>query len=131
MLRRVVIALIIVSLSKFNFFQTQLMILKTSFIIIYQGWVQPFRGKSRNNLEISNETLILINTYFLIVYSDFVGSPEVRYQMGWVNVAFLTFMLLTNILMLVMDLGRNCRKQCKERALKKKRAQNMLKKSQV
>ena len=72
MLRRVAIAFIIVSLFLYNYFQTQLMILLTSFIIIYQGWVRPFNKSSRNRLEIVNEIFILVNTYFLIIYSDFV-----------------------------------------------------------
>ena len=119
MLRRVAVAFIIVSLSMFNFFQIQLTVLMTSFFIIYQGWVKPFKGKKRNKLEFTNETLILINTYFLFMYSDFVYSPDVRYQMGWVNLTFLGLMLLINVGMMILDVFGSFKEKMRQRRLKK------------
>ena len=44
-----------------------------------------------------NETLVLLNSYFLFLFSDFVVNPEDRYLMGWVNIVLLGLMVATNI----------------------------------
>jgi len=75
MARRVVIAFNIVAFTNRSYFQTQITLLLTSFVIIYQGWVDPFSTKGRNTHELINEVLILFNAYFLIVFSDFVPDP--------------------------------------------------------
>lgn len=75
MARRVVIAFNIVALTNRGYFQTQITLLLTSFVIIYQGWVRPFNSKKRNRHEVINEVLILLNAYFLIVFSEFVPDP--------------------------------------------------------
>ena len=72
-------------------------------MIIYQGWVKPFKLPLQNRQEMTNEVLILLNTYFLFLYSDFVGKPEVRYQMGWVNVGFLGSMVAINLLIITKE----------------------------
>ena len=50
-----------------------------------------------------------MNTYFLIVYSDFVGDAETRYTMGWVNIGGLAIMLFFNLFIIGRD-------QCKRTA---------------
>ena len=40
-------------------------------------------------MEFANELCILLNTYFMIVYSDFVRDPEARYEMGWYNLGIM------------------------------------------
>ena len=65
--------------------------------ILYQGWYNPYILKEFNTKELINETFIQLNTYFLIVYSDFVGDAETRYTMGWVNVFGLALMVLFNL----------------------------------
>ena len=87
-------------------------------MIIYQGWVSPFSTKSRNLNEFVNEVLILINAYFLIVYSDFVVDPQVRYDMGWVNVIFLASLLAYNVGNMLIDTVRNAKKYLAKRKIR-------------
>ena len=44
-----------------------------------------------------------MNTYFLIVYSDFVGDAETRYIMGLVNIVCLAIMLFFNLFIIGRD----------------------------
>ena len=43
----------------------------------------------------------MLNCYFVLLYSDFLSDVEVRYQVGWVNVGFLTLMILTNAVVII------------------------------
>ena len=75
MVRRVAMAFIIVMIAQESYLQIQLLILKTSFVLYYNGNVWPFERRINNRLELTNELCILLNTYFLIIYSDFVSNP--------------------------------------------------------
>ena len=48
------------------------------------------QGRIANSIELFNQTIILFTTYFMLLYSDFVGSVEGKYALGWWNL----FMLL-------------------------------------
>ena len=43
----------------------------------------------------------MLNCYFVLLYSDFLSDVEARYQVGWVNVGFLTLMILTNAVVII------------------------------
>ena len=43
----------------------------------------------------------MLNCYFVLLYSDFLSDVEVRYQVGWVNVGFLTLMILINAVVII------------------------------
>ena len=78
MLRRVSLTLLIVSLSRWNWAQIQLIIFLNSLMLIYQGWFRPYSLREYNNRELGNEILIQINSYFLFIYVDFMPDPETR-----------------------------------------------------
>ena len=69
--------------------------------MLYIGQVKPFVSGFQNNLELSNETLVLVNTYFMIIYSDFVPDPYIRSQMGLVNICILGLMILVNLCLII------------------------------
>ena len=43
----------------------------------------------------------MLNCYFVLLYSDFLSDVEARYQVGWVNVGFLTLMILINAVVII------------------------------
>ena len=71
------------------------------FMIIFQGWVKPFVRRFRNNMELTNEAIVLVSTYFLCFYSSFVPDPEIRYMLGWYNIWVFIFMILINLTILL------------------------------
>ena len=77
--------------------------------------VSPFATPIQNSIELTNETLILINTYFMIIYSDFVPDPYTRSLMGDVNNAILALMILINLFIIVKsqiaDIKHRCRRK--------------------
>ena len=85
----------------YNWLQTQIIVFKCSLILIYIGYVRPFVTPIQNGIELTNETLILINTYFMIIYSDFVPDPKTRSLMGSVNNLILALMILINLFIIL------------------------------
>ena len=70
-------------------------------MIIYQGLVKPYKLPSHNNKELTNEAFIQLNSYFLLVFADFVPDADTRYTMGWFNVSCLGLMVGFNTALLV------------------------------
>ena len=70
MLRRLCLASIIIYLPKHPFAQVQLICFTMSLQVIFIGYSMPFSIPWMNKLEVSNEFLVLISSYFLFMYSD-------------------------------------------------------------
>jgi hypothetical protein len=51
-------------------------------MIIYVVSIKPFRLKMKNNLEIFNEILILIISYHLIFYTDYLTDENIKSKLG-------------------------------------------------
>lgn len=62
-------------------------------LMIYTGYVSPYTTSYKNKLEICNETILLLAVYCLILFTEFVPDPEIRYQNGWAMI-FVTFTLI-------------------------------------
>ena len=66
----------------------------------YQGWYCPLLLPEHNRKELINELFIQLNTYFMLVYSDFVADRNTRYTMGFVNIGCLGLMLVFNLIVI-------------------------------
>ena len=95
-----------------------------SLIIMYQGMVRPYDLKMQNRLEMFNEVMIMLNCYFLFLFSEFLPDPEVRYQMGWVNIGMLSIMILVNTTIIIFN---KCKSMYKFAKLNKIKRKNMKK----
>ena len=124
-LRRAALAVLIVVVPHYNWLQTQMVIFTCSLVLIFVGIVRPFARPLLNHLELINETFVLSNTYFVIIYSDFVPEPEVRYGAGWVNCALLLVMILTNLCSILFHQVGACKHWCRLRGLKREYEKNM------
>ena len=68
---------------------------------MFVGYVKPFALPQVNTVELINETLTLLTTYSLFLFTDFVPDAQVRYTMGWA-VIFLTLMLVVTNLYVIL-----------------------------
>ena len=62
-------------------------------MIIYLKWYRPFEEKARINIETFNEVTIIVMTYFLFCFTDFVPEPEIRNDLG----SYYNYVTFTNI----------------------------------
>ena len=97
MLRRLIMVILIIIFINYSYAQVMLITFTSSLVMIFQGWFSPYKDPIVNRLELFNEAMIVINTYFLFLYTDFVPSPEDRYTMGWANIGLLSIMVLPNL----------------------------------
>ena len=88
----------------------------------YTGFAKPFNLPIQNNLEIVNETLILLNSYFMLLYSDFVIDVKARYTMGWSNIGVIVALVCSNLVLMTYIQGRNAYQKIKLVLFKRKQA---------
>ena len=72
--RRMIFSFLVVFASHMTFLQIQYLLLFQVTILIYLGWFRPMDSRLANNMEIINEVMILLQTYPLLLYTDFVTS---------------------------------------------------------
>ena len=65
--------------------------------MIYTGYMRPFELRLANNLELINDTCIVVSSYFLIIFSALVADPEARYISGWPCIMIVCFIIGLNL----------------------------------
>ena len=73
---------------------------------IFTLWYMPMESRVANLFEIFNDCTLLLLTYHLWCFTDIVGEPETRYELGYVFIGVslgnisvhLVFMLLAIII---------------------------------
>ena len=73
------------------------MVFFSSMIMAYTAGSRPFWLPIHSDLEIINETLVLLNSYFLMIYSDFIPDLKTRYTMGWQNIWIISLLVGINL----------------------------------
>ena len=76
----------------------------------FHGQVCPFALPAHNRMDLFNETMTLLSTYGLFIFTEFVPDPSARYQFGW-NIIFITLGILAfNIfVLLITSIADSCR----------------------
>ena len=65
--------------------------------MIYTGYMRPFELRLANNLELINDTCIVVSSYFLIIFSDLVANSEARCIFGWPCIMIICFIIVVNL----------------------------------
>ena len=71
------------------------------------GWlimVRPMDSRSNNFVYSANEWIVLLNSYFILLFSDFVPEPEQRYFFGKVYLGVLAVSMAFNIALFIFML---------------------------
>lgn len=76
MLRRLLLAVTIVALQKYPYFQIQIILISSVFMIEFTVLTLPFTSAEMNYLELFNEVCILGVSYNLLLITDFVPNRE-------------------------------------------------------
>ena len=99
-MRRGVVAFVIVAFPRLNWLQVLVITNCNLLSVIYQGWSQPYELPENNSKETANEIFIQLITYFLLTYTNYVTNPDMKYTLGWVNIACLSIMVLFNLVLI-------------------------------
>ena len=97
LLRRLTFASILISWSQRSYFQIQAIIFKCSLVMIYTGYFRPYVLTVANNLELINDTFIILCSYFLVVFSGLVSDKQTQYICGWPLIGLLAILISLNL----------------------------------
>lgn len=97
LVRRLTFAAILVTWSQRSYFQIQAIIFQCSLVMIYTGYMRPYEKKTTNTMELINETITILCSYFLIIFSGFVAHPEARFLSGWPLIGLITMLIALNM----------------------------------
>jgi hypothetical protein len=79
-----------------------------SFIqLCYILYVIPYEDPSHHYLEVFNESCILVIGYFLLGFTDLTDDPGIKYNCGWLFIAFFIANSSVNILFIVNQERKN------------------------
>jgi len=74
-----------------------------SFMYYYICYM-PMKSKSFNYIEVTNSFFILIGSYFMIIFSDWVQDIQLRYHLGLVFVYITIFIVTLNFILIFREL---------------------------
>ena len=99
-LRRVLLAYLIFFVEDTGM-QIIAMMLANLFQSIYLLHFKPFESRKSNMIELFNESLIVVLTMLMVCFTDIVGPPEPKEDIGWLVIALFFASLLINIVWIV------------------------------
>ena len=88
--------------------------------MIYTGHMRPYVTRLANNLELVNETFIILCSYFLIIFSAFLSDAEAKYNSGWVLVELVVILLALNMAVIVFKFISHIIRCCRLRIIRHK-----------
>jgi hypothetical protein len=110
--RRLAIIYLIVCVTD-NYVQVMCAVWIGPIALIILGLAEPFHRPSMRRLELFNESVLLVWTYFLIIFTAFVPSPEVRFYCGFPLIALVCSCLFVNLVYIHNDRPKKIYNQLK------------------
>jgi len=102
--RRVLFIAASMGLTEYPVFQLQAMFYVTTVMIIYLIWYWPFEDNFYTMIEVMNEVTALFMLYFMLAFSDWNPSAELRYTYGWFFIAICMLNLIVHLFFLKRNL---------------------------
>ena len=99
--RRFIEIILIIFAINYPWIQASVMTFKCILVVIIFGHSLPFHLPRDRRIEYFNEVSILICSYHLFLFTDFVDDADTRYQIGYSMIAFTSLNILVNLLLLV------------------------------
>lgn len=112
-LRRLIIAAMCIFLEQYVFLQIQIMIISSLLTLTYLFRVRPFEQPLQNRLEVFNELCVLVSSYHLFAYTDFVPETMTQFKVGWSMIGVALFSVGGNVIVVVWTTIIELRKKYK------------------
>jgi hypothetical protein len=68
----------------------------SSVIVIFYGKIRPLNEGFLNNMELFNEFTVMISSYMMILFTEFVEDPMMRAEIGWIFVGIIGINIIVN-----------------------------------
>ena len=132
--RRYILMFLVVFLPETRNTQITVQINATLLFIAFVMHSKPYTEPIMNKQEIANEVIVLLCSYLLLYYTEFVTDMEVRYNIGWVHMLLIGVNVLMNLSIMVVITVHNCKVDCRRRkamAIARKTAEERKEKMQA
>ena len=90
----------------YSLIQINAYILTTLTFIMYVKNCKPFKDKDLLQIEVINETFLLLTSYTLFYYSDYnnqEGFSEFKYNVGWIMIGLIVTLIGFNMFVIVRE----------------------------
>lgn len=130
--RRLFFAAVIAFCTKSVVVQVWLSYSASLLMLWYTAAWAPMEAEQYDFLAVFNEMILCISVYILLLYTDYVPEPEMRYMFGEVLLYLLYIDFGVNLLLLSYEILRlTCRSCRQRRAFKKQRLERRVKAAQL
>ena len=89
-------------------------------MIMYLGFIWPFRSDFLNYMEVFNELISLLLCYFMFCFTDWIPKADMRYNVGWVFIVVICTHLSVHLVSLIRQTCIELKKKGKEKIPKLK-----------
>jgi len=87
--------------------------------------VKPMESRFLNFLEMMNESVILLSGYLLLLFTNVISSPYLRYNIGYVYAGVICLGVFLNCLLVTSVVLTDCFTSIKLRCQKKSNIRNL------
>lgn len=125
MLRRILIAVVVIFAHWSWLIKSCFMMSNTFVMLLVIVHCKVYETRLEQRLEVFNEFCLLVTTYFLFIFTDWVPDEYTRSFMGWAFIGLFVFCMFINILIVTIiafiSLYKSCRKSkcCLSKSVKK------------
>ena len=81
--------------------QVQIIVFHCIVMIVYIISVKPFDIPLLNYTEIFNECCIMSAAYHLFAFTDFLGEPNMQYDVGWSLIGVTLLNIIVNMCIMI------------------------------
>lgn len=109
LMRRFILAVLVVGSRSIFYWQVAGTVYSSMVAIIIIGLTNPLETKHQNTMEYFNEFCILLVCYSSMVFTDWVPSTEIQFEMGYACIAAVLGHIAVNISIMGIEAIRNAR----------------------
>ena len=93
--------------------QIALLTLVTTASVIFTMWYMPLEPKRANHMEVMNDCTIMLLTYHLWCFTDIVGEPKTRHNLGYAFIGVSLSNIIVHMSFMVGETVHNIKLRCK------------------
>lgn len=125
--RRFVMIFVIVLLPGQRNVQIVTQLWSTLYIMSHTAYVMPYKEPIQNYQEVLNEITVLISSYHLFCFTEWIYDFERRFELGWSLIGVILFNVLVNVTILVFYVCNSIYKKLHRMKLERIKASIMYK----
>ena len=120
LLRRYFLIWMIVFVQHLTVIQVLGFLYSSTLMLAYVLHAKPYETPQFNRVELFNEFCVYLSGWLMLLQTDvFDFSLETRYQIGWSHIGLAMLVILVSVVIMLVDLIRNCKLSCIKCSYKK------------